>query len=172
MIKPGSVLVAHPDLQDEFFEFSVVLITENHKGGTVGLTLNKMHRSTFSEAMDFQDWPLSEQLYCGGPVNPRALILLHTAGWYSSNTLPVNTDFSISSDLLMTEKMAMGNTPTDYRFISGMSGWKPGQLDEEIQKNRWLTVPATSRILFETSGETQWREAVNAYAEIAVAQYF
>lgn len=172
MIKPGTLLIAHPDIEDEFFGCSVILITEHHQTGTVGLIVNKLSKIVLSEAMGLQEWNLDDDMYVGGPVNPQALIMLHTAGWYSSNTMPVDNNLSISSDLLMTEKMHMGNTPEQFRFVSGMANWQPKQLQTEIDKNRWLTMPSSERIIFESRGEKQWKHAVDAYADIAVSQFF
>jgi len=172
MIKPGTLLIAHPDLDDEFFQFSTVLITEDHQQGTTGLCVNKLTDMSLSEAAGLSDWAGTEELYTGGPVNARALIMIHSADWYSSNTMPVTTEFSISSDLLMTEKISTGNEPRDYRFVNGVSSWKPKQLSEEIAQGKWLTMPATEAIVYEYTGETQWKKAINNYAELAVAQYF
>lgn len=172
MIKPGTVLVAHPDLDDDFFAFSLVLISEDHSGGTLGFALNKSSRFDLREAIDCPDWPYNDLLYNGGPVNKTALILIHSSEWYSSNTMPLNTDLSISSDTLMAEKMSMGNTPGQYRFVTGMSGWDRGQLQAEIDRSKWLTIPATDDIVFGNDGETQWRQAVEKYAQLAVSQYF
>ena len=172
MIKPGTLLIAHPDLDDEFFQFSTVLITEDHQHGTTGLCINKLNDMSLSEAAGLQDWASTEELYTGGPVNARALIMIHSADWYSSNTMPVNTEFSISSDQLMTEKIAMGNDPRNYRFVNGVSSWKPKQLSEEIAQGKWLTMPASEAIVYGYTGETQWKKAINNYAELAVAQYF
>lgn len=174
VIHPGMMLVSHPSQHTEPFRESVVIISEHHQGGTVGFITNKNTHVQFQKVMQErgQTWPFPDELYMGGPVNTTALITLHSPEWYSSNTFQINQDFAISSDSLMTEKIGMGNTPLHYRFITGMSGWSPGQLEREIKQKRWLTVTARPDLIFETSGQTQWRKAIDICATQATAQFF
>lgn len=174
MIKPGQLLVSSPDQQDENFRHSVVLISEHHSRGTVGFVTNRSSKIPFRSLMSDRgyDWPYDDVLYVGGPVNSSALITLHSPEWYSTNTLQIARGFAISSDEFMMEKISMGNTPQDYRFIGGMSGWAPGQLEREIITRKWLTIPATSDIVFQATGEVAWRHAIEKAAQLATQRYF
>lgn len=174
MIQPGQLLVAHPEHKQGFFARSVVLITENHAHGTVGLAINHQSEMIFADVMTSKGihWPFEDKLYRGGPVNPTALVCVHTSEWYSSNTLQVSGDFAISSDHLMTEKMSMGNTPSQYRFVSGISGWAPGQLEHEMRRGSWLTCWATPELVFGFTGDQQWRKSIDCCAREAVQSYF
>lgn len=174
MIQPGQLLVAHPEKMQGFFAKSVVLITENHSQGTVGIAVNRQSDMVFADIMYSKgiEWPYEDKLYRGGPVNPTALVCVHTSEWYSSNTLQVSADFAISSDNLMTEKMSMGNLPSEYRFVSGISGWAPGQLDYEQRQGVWLTCWATPELVFGFTGDQQWRKSIDCCAKEAVQSYF
>lgn len=175
-IKPGQLLVAHPDMDDKYFYRSVVLVTENHPGGTIGVMINKPTLTSVAEAVmktDETEWPFDDTLYQGGPVSQLSLIALHTSEWSSSNTMFVNDHVSISSDQFMMEKMAMQNLPKNYRFVLGMCGWSAGQLQDEIDTGRgWLTCDSNERILFSYSGPTQWELAIDLCARYAMNQYF
>lgn len=174
MVKPGQILVAHPDLECDFFHGSVVLITERTAKGYTGVALNKPSTVSMLDIADQKgwSWPYTNRVGRGGPVSPHALIMLHTSDWYSSNTLPISDLVSLSSDNFMTEKMVMGNAPESWRLLHGLSGWFPGQLEAEIDRNDWLTAWPTEDILFEYSGEEQWRCSIELSAGQAVNAYF
>lgn len=172
--KLGQILIAHPDLANGFFGGSVVLITERHLKGTVGIAINKTSDLNMQEIAEEKGWtwPYNERMYHGGPVNQTALIMLHSADWYSQNTLPISDVVSLSSDHFMTEKMVMGNAPDRWRMCHGISGWFPGQLESEIKRNDWLLAWPTADLLFEYSGEEQWRKSIDLCANQTVSAFF
>jgi putative transcriptional regulator len=43
----------------------------------------------------------------------------------------------------------------------GYSGWAPGQIEHELCQNTWLTVPASSDIIFELPSEERLTAAMN-----------
>ena len=90
-LKPGTLLVAHPDLRDTFFYKSVVLLTENHSSGSHGFVLNRLGQMELEDAIaSYTDsWPWDDKLYFGGPVSRLSLFLLHTEDFSSSNTFYV-----------------------------------------------------------------------------------
>jgi len=167
VIRPGTILAAHPDLQDQRFAASTILITESHDAGTYGYVLNKAANISLGEALaNYRlNWPMDDKLYIGGPVPQNSLIMIHTSDWYSSNTMPVTDELSISSDNFMIEKMLCGNQPKYYRFVTGMAGWRPGQLEKELKnKKSWLTCDSDSRIVFVYDSDRQWHQTIKQCA--------
>lgn len=175
----GKLLVAHPRLNSSHFHKSVVLITEDHHNGSVGLVLNKPSTYSLREIMDSKGYDCLEDriVYVGGPVNSTALVLIHTDTWYSSNTMVVKPSIAISSDNLMIEKLAMGDFPMQWRFVCGVSGWAPGQLEAEIKGTHgrepgWLVCDANEDIIYKWDGEKQWHKALECCSQEMLAQYF
>lgn len=105
-------------------------------------------------------------------MNRSALIMLHTHEWYSSNTMAITDRISISSDGLMLEKAANGNAPRQWRFVSGMCAWQPGQLQQEIDQKQWCVTTATDKLIWELTEQEQWHRAIERYAAQAVKQFF
>jgi putative transcriptional regulator len=66
--------------------------------------------------------------------------------------------FTTSIDVL--EAVAMGQGPERMLVSIGYSGWSPGQLEDEISRNGWLTVGADPRILFELPAEERYFAAM------------
>jgi putative transcriptional regulator len=174
VIRPGQILIAHPELKCNTFANSVVLVTEKSSKGHTGLMLNKPSNISMRDIADEKgwSWPYDDRLFRGGPVSPSALIMLHSSEWYSSNTMLISDIASLSSDNFMTEKMVMGNSPVQWRMVHGLAGWFPGQLEQEIKRNDWLTAWPTEDILFEYTGEEQWRRSITLCANQAVDAFF
>jgi len=41
--------------------------------------------------------------------------------------------------------------------LAGYSGWSPGQLDDELQRDSWLTHPASIDLVFHTKPQQLWQ---------------
>lgn len=175
MVKTSDILVATPRLEQTIFCQSVILITEHHSRGTVGIKLN--HTSPdltlqwifHNKGIDYSGH--NNTVYDGGPLNKNSLIMLHTDDWYSSNTMAVGRGLSISSDELMMDKIAMQNVPLRFRCFTGYSGWAPGQLAREIDQSRWLTCTLDTEEIFSTTGPTMWSKAIDTCASQTIDKY-
>ena len=66
--------------------------------------------------------------------------------------------FTTSIDVL--EAVAAGEGPPRMLVSIGYSGWSPGQLEEEIGRNGWLTVGADPEILFNLPIEERYTAAM------------
>lgn len=174
-VKPGDLLIAHPEMHSDFFARSVVLITESLATGTVGFVLNRKTIADLSQNIikNSFEWPYQDFMFEGGPLNRTALVMIHTPEWSSSNTLRVGSHVSISSDQFMFEKMANGDVPIYRRFVYGQSIWSPGQLEKELSLPKtWLTTNSTQDIIFEYDGDEQWRKSIDHCAQMAIDSYF
>lgn len=137
MIKPGTLLIAHPKFTQGIFGRSVVLITEHHSQGSVGFIINKPTQFKVKNIIEHicLNEVAEQPVYSGGPVSPRAVCLLHSDEWYSSNTMQITPGIAITSDRFMIDKFNTGNTPHNYIIAVGMASWHPGQLDNELSEN-------------------------------------
>jgi putative transcriptional regulator len=66
--------------------------------------------------------------------------------------------FTTSIDVL--EAVAKGDGPERMLVSIGYSGWSPGQLEDEIGRNGWLTVGASADILFDFPIEQRYVAAI------------
>jgi putative AlgH/UPF0301 family transcriptional regulator len=101
----------------------------------MGLILNKrsqMSVSDFTEQLGPR-MNIPGFIYLGGPVNIKALTMLHSSEWECSNTMQVNDQFAISSAEDLLVRLADGDAPRHFRLFLGLCGWAPKQLMEELK---------------------------------------
>lgn len=177
----GKLLIAPPSVKGNFFQKTVVLLTENHSKGSIGVVLNKPSKVTINDFARQNNviLDLPGFVYVGGPVNVKALTMLHTNDWTCNNTLRINEDFSLSSSAEILPSLAMGYIPKQWRMIVGLCGWSPGQLQQELdgvppynRKHSWLTATADLDIVFEHSSQDQWTEAIERSGSEFAQKFF
>jgi len=56
--------------------------------------------------------------------------------------------------------MAQGRGPKSALLALGYAGWGPGQIENEIQRNGWLTCDATGNLVFDTDDGNKWTAAL------------
>lgn len=175
-IKPGSLLIAHPIYSSDSRVDAVVLVTECHSQGVVGLRLNNPSDITMSELMMQKniDWMGPDQVYTSGSHNPGALILLHSSDWYSKTTMPINDDWSMSSDEFMLTKLSEGNCPLDYRICLGITIFNSLQITADIRSPRpkWLLLEDPSSDIINAPAGLQWDMAVAQHSQNLFDSYF
>ena len=177
----GHMLVAPPANTDKFFEEAVILLYEESNGSTFGLTVNKQSDRTVTELCEYYGlvYEGDDLVYIGGPVNPTALIMIHSNDWRCSNTLMVNKKFGISSDANMLRRLVSGDRPAYWKLCLGMCKWTPEQLEREIngiapwkESNAWLTGNPISSIIFHPDDTKCWHTAVATCGDDMGKQYF
>ena len=161
----GNLLIAPPAVKGNFWYKTVVLITENHSDGSVGLVLNKrsqMSVKEFGEQLGF-NLDLPGFIYLGGPVNVKSLSFLHSSEWECKNTLKINSTLSLSSADDILPRLAMGDTPERWRLFLGMCGWAHGQLAGEIKgdhpwtkEKSWCLATGDLDLIFGSDNKDQW----------------
>ena len=165
----GKILVAPPSLRGNFWSKSVIFVTENHERGSLGLVLNKKSKmpiDEFSKQIGV-DTNMDGYLHIGGPVNVKALTLLHSAEWACSNTMCIDNQFSISSSQDLLPRLAAGDRPQWYRMILGLCAWAPYQLENEVKgiapfshNTSWLLASPSTNFVFELDHSEQWTQGI------------
>jgi putative transcriptional regulator len=97
----------------------------------------------------------------GGPVQSNRGFILHrpTGNWDSSLIVTDTVALTTSRDIL--EAIAEDRGPDDNIIALGYAGWGPGQLEQEMAANTWLSCPAEQQIIFETPVEKRWQAAAD-----------
>lgn len=161
----GHLLIAMPSLADPNFSRTVTYICEHSDEGALGIVINRpldMDLGSIFEQLSLEtdDAELARQpVLHGGPVHQERGFVLHQSPEPFDSTLAVTDAIRVTTSQDILAAMANGKGPRRALVALGYAGWAAGQLEQEIGQNAWLSVPATSAIVFDTPFEARWREA-------------
>ena len=154
----GQLLLDSGQLRGSVFQRTVVLICQHDAEGAFGLVINRTTGSKVGE-MIVADLPESLQecpLYLGDPVQPTALSYLHADSFIPDASVLPNLTLGHSLDALMEIGESFSAT-RKVKMFAGYAGWSPGQLEDEMKRQAWLTHPASVELVFETDPDQLWR---------------
>jgi len=182
----NQLLIAMPSLDDSYFNKTVTYICEHNDDGAMGLIINSPVNITLSDLLkqidkevdeskkkdssdaliklstdpsEDTDNSLEQLVLSGGPLGQQRGFVLHSkqSGWNSSLTLSKDLMITTSKDILLA--LGTNKAPKNFIVTLGYASWGPGQLEEELKTNTWLTAPADKDILFNTPIELRWKKA-------------
>ena len=170
----GQFLLAMPGMADTRFSRSVVYICAHSPDGAMGLIINQPARKiTFSDLLLQLNLIAADEVIRlptpaeklpvlkGGPVETGRGFVLHTADFFiDHSTLPIDDCVSLTATVDILRAIAKGDGPRKAMLALGYAGWSPGQLEEEIQQNGWLNVPADPGLLFDGDLEGKYGRAL------------
>lgn len=164
----GKLLIAMPGMGDPRFEHSVVFICAHSDDGAMGLIVNKptpeLKFSDLLAQLKIAPPPAEATavaVHYGGPVEGGRGFVLHSSD-YSGNesTLQVDGAFGMTATLDVLEDLSRGTGPDRCFLALGYAGWGPGQLEDELQRNGWLTCDAEPEIVFSPDPDRKWQMAL------------
>jgi putative transcriptional regulator len=162
----GQVLIAMPAMADPRFAQSVIYMCAHTEDGAMGIVVNRpLSAPTFTDLLtqlgvDPVPPARTIRLCQGGPVDNARGFVLHTTDWTGDGSLRVDERMALTASLDILKAIAAGGGPAQGVLALGYAGWGPGQLDQEIQQNAWLSAPADPALLFDDDHETKWRRAL------------
>ncbi len=161
----NQLLIAMPGMADPNFSTTVTLICEHNDEGALGIVINRpleLKLAGLFEQLDLEnpDPEVAElPVLMGGPVGPERGFVLHGPVNRYENTLPVSDDIHLTLSRDVIDEMASGSGPEQTLVALGYAGWEAGQLEQEMLANSWLTVPATTDIVFDMPFDQRWMSA-------------
>ena len=143
-----------PGMADPYFAKTLTLICEHSVKGAIGVVVNKpidlTLASLFGEInIALEDAMLREtNVLFGGPVlMDRGFVLHQPLGDWSS-TLKIDDELGLTTSKDILEAIAAGTGPSRVLVTLGYAGWGPGQLEDEVACNGWLSVGANADVVF------------------------
>jgi putative transcriptional regulator len=161
-------LIAMPGMLDTAFAGSVIYLCEHNESGALGLVINKPVDIKLKQLFDRVDLSLDRpelaeaSVYFGGPVQTERGFVLHEplggksdkGGHYHTSLQIPGSGLEMTTSKDVLEALSGGAGPTKLLITLGYTGWGSGQLEEELGRNGWLNVEASSAIvsaiIFET----------------------
>ena len=160
----GQVIVSMPSLQDERFYKTVIYICAHSSEGSMGIIINKkIDYDLFPSLLEQLgiDKPINNKLFLryGGPVESGRGFVLHSDDIVRKETLNIKKGVALTSTSEFFEDLIKGNGPENSILALGYAGWQPGQLEEEIIQNSWMSLSVETNFLFDDAVSKKWDEA-------------
>ena len=164
-------LIATKKIRDNRFEKTVILMLEHDKKGALGIVINKpmgkISLGSLISKVDDQSINKKElynfkiPVYWGGPIDDHKMLILHSKDYKNESTKEYNK-FSTSNDLRTLVEIAEKKGPKKSLVVLGISAWNFGQLDGEIELERWTLSESNMDLIFETEDNKKWLKAINS----------
>lgn len=170
----GQLLIAMPGMLDGRFARSVIYMCAHSDEGAMGIVINRPAPSVNfpellvqleviapDEAITLPPKAGIVPVLKGGPVETGRGFVLHSNDFYIDNsTLPIDAVVSLTATVDILRAIARGAGPGRAVLALGYAGWSPGQLEDEMQQNGWLTCPADSSLIFDMPLESKYNSAL------------
>ena len=169
-------LIATEKMNDNRFSKTVIVMFESDKNGAWGLVINKrLGTMPIALLIDPSLTTIKEReklykidipIFWGGPVDVKEIFILHSTEYQSESTKNYG-DISISQDYNILFDIAENKGPKKSLFILGYSGWGSGQLEGEMERDRWILSDIDLDITFDKDINTKWDRAIeNSFIKI------
>jgi putative transcriptional regulator len=163
----GQMLIAMPGMADPRFDHSVVLLCAHSGEGAMGLIVNKrvptISLDDLLEQLEIERGmgSLGVGVHFGGPVESGRGFVLHSTDYPGAQgTMSINARFGMTATKDILADIARGQGPATALTALGYAGWGPGQLENELKENAWLTVEGDAAIVFDIDDGAKWARAL------------
>ena len=167
----GQLLISMPSLNDERFFKTVIYLCAHSKDGAMGIIINKkIDYDLYPDLLQQLgiDKPLGNKklfIRYGGPVESGRGFILHSDEIMQKDTLSIEKGVALTSTAEFFEDLSEGKGPRNSILALGYAGWSPGQLENEILSNSWMTLQTDSSFLFDDEVSNKW---LNAYKLLGI----
>ena len=167
----GQFLVAAPQMRDPNFYHSVILLLEHSDDSAMGLVVNRPSSISVDAAMmKLKHTQVSaDPIFAGGPVETSALFILHNCSELGQNDEEVIPGVFVTGSNESFESLISKDAECvqdcSFRIYCGYAGWGGGQLEGEIDRGDWLTLPADGAVIFNADPYNIWETSVQQCRE-------
>ena len=161
----GKIIVSMPSLQDERFFKTVIYMCAHSSDGSMGIIINKkIDYDLYPDLLEQLgiDKPLNNtKLFVryGGPVESGRGFVLHSDDLIQKESINIQKGVALTSTAKFFEDLSVGKGPRNSILALGYAGWGPGQLEDEIIQNSWVTLSVDTNFLFDEEVSRKWKEA-------------
>jgi putative transcriptional regulator len=152
----GQLLIASPAMSDPNFARTVVAIANHDEDGALGIVLNRPSETEVVEAVPELDGVVDpdEVVFVGGPVQPASIVVLAEFENPAEAAYLVVGSIGLVSDRTGLDQL---DTATARRRVfAGYTGWGPGQLEAELEREDWIVEPALAADVFDEEPGELW----------------
>jgi len=157
-------LLAMPGLAGDYFADCLIYMCEHNEDGAMGVIVNRPSEMTLLEliaklGLNGPSRFSEDFVWEGGPVAGDQGVILHSDEIRLDSSVNIGPGICIATAMDVLEAIANETGPRHFLTALGYAGWAPGQVEEEIGANVWLTLPAQARIVFDTNWQEKYQTA-------------
>lgn len=158
----GQLLVATPLIASSSFHKASIYLFAHNPEGAMGVIVNQpMETVDYRTLLEDNELPESiaqddVSVYYGGPVDRHRGFVLHSNDYSTEGTIFRSEVASVTASTKILRDMMGGCGPRKALLAVGCAGWGPGQLEQELEENSWITVPATPELIFDIDNDMKW----------------
>ena len=162
----GHLLIATPQLQDDFFQRSVIYMCSHSQEGAMGFIVNApieqvsirdiLDQLNMTQRMGDRELPVM----FGGPVEAHRGFLIHNGEFLQDTALGSTGGITATANSAVLTGWVDGELVAKAMLVLGYAGWVSGQLEREIEQGSWITIPATQQLVFDTPHDEKWDLAI------------
>jgi putative transcriptional regulator len=165
----GQLLVATPELDDPNFSHTIVYIIHHDAEGALGLVINRVLGTgplgKVLQGLGIEEGSDSQaeiQVHYGGPVQLQHGFVLHSPDYQQDDALVVDNLAAFTDSPEVLRDMALGHGPRHSLFAFGYAGWDANQLETELARGSWFTIPPDEALLYDDTvdADTKWQHAL------------
>ena len=164
----GQLLVASPNIGDERFEKTVILMCHHDTASAMGLVINRP-ASSLNLGDLYEKLDIGAPRFCagnpvniGGPVDGNRGFVLHSQDHMLPESMPITHEIGLTASVDILRDITEGVGPLQSIVSLGCAGWSAGQLDQEMAENVWLNLPASPELVFDHDRSTLWQHSFTA----------
>jgi putative AlgH/UPF0301 family transcriptional regulator len=156
------LLVAQRELESEIFEASILVVKPTGDGGHMGFIINRPTTATLGDLFPEHEpsKKVVDPLYLGGPEGyNRVFALVDRKDAAGKDALPLMPGLFVVADGNAVDKVIEGD-PQHARFFLGLVTWRPGQLEDELDRGFWYVEKPDAKLILEKKTDGLWEELV------------
>jgi len=155
------VLVAKPELRDELYGSTIIVVTPLGGDQHVGFIVNRSTGITLGSLFpaDSPSQKVADPVYLGGPYGSEAIFaLVQGAQSPGDKSLELIPGLFAAFDGAVVDRIIQSE-PEHARFVAGLTAWQPGELDSEVEKGAWYVLEPDAALVM-GKPEGLWEELV------------
>ena len=161
----GKILISLPNIKDERFHKSVIYICAHSSDGAMGIIINKSLEMelypNLLEQLGIEKSSVNKKIFFhyGGPVETGRGFVLHSDDFIKKESMRIDKGVVLTCTADVFDDLSKGQGPKISMLALGYTGWGPGQLEQEMLNNGWLTSSVNSSFIFDVNSTTKWKRA-------------
>ncbi len=156
------LLVAQRQFEDPIYGSTIVLARPVQGGGHVGFIVNRPTKMSLSELFPDHEpsKKVADPLFLGGTVDMNLVFaLVEGHGSKKDGSIRIAPDLFLAFETKAVDRII--ELESDHaRFFLGMVVWRPGQLDDELDRGLWYVDEPEAKLVLRRKTDGLWEELV------------